>query len=83
MIAASSMPRFKDTAANISATKQFTVGIISEPFVEHANITSMDAPEGVSEWEASGLTKASSVSSRPTAKLQLTVLMDCVNLALC
>lgn len=56
-------PRPKDTVANIKATKEFTVNIISEPFIENANITSIDAPHGVDEWEISGLTKEPSVSA--------------------
>ena len=56
------MPKgLKDTPANIKATKQFVVNPISEPFIENANATSIDAPAGVSEWELSGLTKAPSV----------------------
>ena len=52
----------KDTADNIKKTKQFTVNIISEPFLENANVTSIDSPREVSEWAISGLTKAPSVS---------------------
>ena len=52
----------KDTAANIKATKEFTVNIISEAFAENANVTSLDAPTEVSEWPISGLTKVESVS---------------------
>ena len=52
----------KDTADNIKKTKQFTVNIISEAFIENANITSLDSPHEVSEWSISGLTKAPSVS---------------------
>ena len=52
----------KDTADNIKKMKEFTVSIISEPFVENANITSLDSPREVSEWGISGLTKAPSVS---------------------
>lgn len=54
--------RPKDTKENILATKEFTVSIISEPFIEAANITSVEAPANVDEWDISGLTKASSVS---------------------
>ena len=50
-----------DTTRNIKATKQFTVNIISEPFVELANFASVNAPPGHSEWPGSGLTMASSV----------------------
>ena len=59
----------KDTASNIKATKGFTVNIISEPFIEGANTTSVDAPEDVSEWPISGLTKEESVSSTPIRML--------------
>lgn len=52
----------KDTAANIKATKGFTINIISEPFVENANISCMDTPHDVSEWPLTGLTKEPSVS---------------------
>ena len=34
----------------------FTVNIISEPFAEAANCTSVDAPSDVDEWLLSGLT---------------------------
>lgn len=34
--------------------------MISEPFVEAANYTSIDAPKGVSEWALSGLTPVES-----------------------
>jgi flavin reductase (DIM6/NTAB) family NADH-FMN oxidoreductase RutF len=56
--------RQKDTSVNIRETKQFTVNIISEPFVEGANWTSTDAPVTADEWVGSGLTKAESVSER-------------------
>ncbi|KAK4050500.1 hypothetical protein OIO90_005083 [Microbotryomycetes sp. JL221] len=46
----------KGTALNILDTNEFTANIISEPFVEAANYTSLDAPHGLSEWSASGLT---------------------------
>jgi len=37
----------KDTARNILETKEFTVNIISEWFVDEANYTSVDAPPGL------------------------------------
>ena len=52
----------KDTAANIKRTKGFTVNLISEPFIENANVTSIDSPPKVGEWGMSGLTNAPSVS---------------------
>jgi len=62
MISCTNSPgRTHDTVLNIQATKEFTVNIISEPFVECANFTSVDAPMGHSEWPGSGLTMAPSV----------------------
>ncbi|KAL8872269.1 MAG: hypothetical protein Q9174_002074 [Haloplaca sp. 1 TL-2023] len=50
----------KDTLANLAATKECTINIISEHFLEAANATSINAPHGVSEWALSGLTPAPS-----------------------
>ena len=44
------------------ATKEFTVSLVGEPFVEAANVISVDAPEHVDMWALSGLTMARSVS---------------------
>jgi flavin reductase (DIM6/NTAB) family NADH-FMN oxidoreductase RutF len=54
----------KDTARNIIDTKEFTVNIIAEPFVEAANFTSVEAPAEADEWIGSGLTREPSVSNR-------------------
>ncbi|KAL8953482.1 MAG: hypothetical protein Q9222_000686 [Ikaeria aurantiellina] len=48
----------KDTLANLAATKECTINIISEHFLEAANATSINAPYGISEWALSGLTPA-------------------------
>ncbi|SGY34456.1 BQ5605_C002g01634 [Microbotryum silenes-dioicae] len=48
--------KLKHTCDFILQTKNFTTNIISEPFVDAANYTSIDAPKGVSEWALSGLT---------------------------
>ena len=46
----------KGSCENVLDTKEFSANIISEPFVEAANYTSIDAPKGTSEWPLSGLT---------------------------
>ena len=51
----------KDTRENILATKEFTVNIINEPFVEAANVCSVEAPPEIDEWIVSGLTPEPSV----------------------
>lgn len=53
--------RIKDTARNVKNGNGFTVNIISEPFIENANVASIDAPPGFDEWTITGLTKAPSV----------------------
>lgn len=51
----------KDTSSNIKDTKEFCCSIISEPFLEAANFTAIDAPGDVEEWDLSGLTKRESM----------------------
>ncbi|KAL2282573.1 hypothetical protein FJTKL_10438 [Diaporthe vaccinii] len=48
----------KHTLHNLAETRECTVNIISEHFVEAANSTSVNAPYGTSEWAVSGLTPA-------------------------
>ncbi|TBU39424.1 hypothetical protein BD309DRAFT_969731 [Dichomitus squalens] len=67
----------KDTAHNIKTTKQFTVNIISEPFIENANITSLDSPANVSEWEISGLTKEPSIHVKAPRVKESAFSMEC------
>lgn len=52
----------KDSCANILTSKEFTVNLISHPWVEAANWTAVDAPGDIDEWIGSGLTKIDSVS---------------------
>ncbi|PFH45787.1 hypothetical protein AMATHDRAFT_8665 [Amanita thiersii Skay4041] len=54
--------RSKDTAQNIKDTKGFTVNIISEPWIEQANVCGIDAPPEISEWDISGLSMEPSIS---------------------
>ncbi|KAH9924529.1 uncharacterized protein B0H18DRAFT_955431 [Fomitopsis serialis] len=67
----------KDTAANILATKGFTVNLISEPFVHNANACSVDAPTDVSEWDLSGLTRAKSVHVSAPRVLESAFALEC------
>ncbi|KAH9856838.1 hypothetical protein C2E23DRAFT_809417 [Lenzites betulinus] len=67
----------KDTARNIKATKEFTVNIISEPFVENANVTSLDSPPNVSEWPLTGLTKEPSLRVKPARVGESAFSMEC------
>ncbi|KAJ7034540.1 hypothetical protein C8F04DRAFT_1101316 [Mycena alexandri] len=71
------IPRHKDTASNIKATKGFTVNIISEPWVAHANSCSIDAPPGVSEWALSGLTREPSIAVKPARVKESAFALEC------
>jgi len=67
----------KNTRDNILATKQFVVNLISEPFVEAANETSVEAPADVSEWDISGLTQEPSLHVKPARVKESAVSMEC------
>lgn len=56
----------KDTLRNLEATKECTINIISEHYIEAANATSINAPYGTSEWSLSGLTPAPCKDVKPS-----------------
>ncbi|GAD95446.1 hypothetical protein MYCGRDRAFT_48694 [Paecilomyces variotii No. 5] len=55
-----SLEQAKDTLKNLVDTKECVINIISEDFIEAANMTSINAPYGVSEFPISGLHPAES-----------------------
>jgi flavin reductase (DIM6/NTAB) family NADH-FMN oxidoreductase RutF len=67
----------KDTYANIKATGEFTVNILSEWFVEAANHTCGEYPPDVSEWHLSGLTAVPSVKVKPPRVAESAINMVC------
>ncbi|KAG6896301.1 hypothetical protein C0992_009254 [Termitomyces sp. T32_za158] len=69
--------RPKDSARNIKATKEFTVNIISEPWVAQSNITSVNAPEDFDEWPVSGLTKEPSIHVKAPRVRESAFSMEC------
>ncbi|KAI9668649.1 MAG: hypothetical protein M1831_001088 [Alyxoria varia] len=52
----------KDTLRNLTETRECTINIISEHYLEAANACSINAPLGVSEWALSGLTPVECIS---------------------
>ncbi|KIO12012.1 hypothetical protein M404DRAFT_994072, partial [Pisolithus tinctorius Marx 270] len=70
-------PRVKDTATNAKNGLGFTVNIISEPFVENANVTAIDAPPDFDEWTISGLTKAPSIHVKAPRVKESAFSMEC------
>ncbi|WVQ88551.1 hypothetical protein IAS59_002286 [Cryptococcus gattii] len=67
----------KDTSHNIKETSEFCVSIISEPFLEAANFTSIDAPNNVDEWVLSGLTQRPSETVKPPHVAESAFSMEC------
>lgn len=57
--------RLKDTAANIFATREFTINLVSRSMAEAMNITNIDAPPGTNELGLAGLDAAPSTSVKP------------------
>ncbi|KAJ6593979.1 hypothetical protein B0H19DRAFT_1093131 [Mycena capillaripes] len=70
-----SQKRSKHTRENISATKEFTVNIISESFAEAANSTAVEA--AVDEWVLSGLTMTPSTLVKPACVMESAVSLEC------
>ncbi|KAK4556790.1 hypothetical protein LTR86_006361 [Recurvomyces mirabilis] len=48
----------KDSLKNLLESKECTINMVSEHYIEAANATSVNAPYGVSEWALTGLTPA-------------------------
>ncbi|KAI5991863.1 hypothetical protein EDD15DRAFT_2368620 [Pisolithus albus] len=70
-------PRVKDTPTNVKNGLGFTVNIISEPFVENANVAAIDAPPEFDEWTISGLTKAPSIHVKAPRVKESAFSMEC------
>jgi flavin reductase (DIM6/NTAB) family NADH-FMN oxidoreductase RutF len=69
--------RFKDTANNILATKEFVLNLVSESIAEAMNITCIDAPPGTNELELAKLKTSSSVKVKPPRVSDSPVAYEC------
>jgi len=67
----------KDTLANVRATGEFVVNIVTEEIAEHMNLTSGEYDASVDEFQVSGLTPVCSKLVRPPAVLESPVNMEC------
>ena len=67
----------KDTLANIEATGEFVVNIVSEEFAEQMNLTARDYPADVDEFAESGLTAINSELVRPPRVRESRVSFEC------
>lgn len=67
----------KDTLANILATKEFVVNIVSEEFAAKMNMTSAEVPPEVDEFNLSGLTPLASDLVKPPRVAESRAHMEC------
>jgi len=67
----------KDTIANVRATGEFVVNIVSEEFAAAMNLTSGDYPPDVDEFALSGLTPVESERVKPQRVGESRVQMEC------
>lgn len=69
--------RFKDTAANILATGEFVVNLVSEDNAAAMNVTCVDAPPEVDEIELADLKAVPSVAVAPPRIAESPVSFEC------
>jgi flavin reductase (DIM6/NTAB) family NADH-FMN oxidoreductase RutF len=67
----------KDTVANIRATGEFVVNIVTEAIAEQMNLCSGDYPAGMSEFSMAGLTPEASEIVKPPCVRESPMNMEC------
>lgn len=68
---------YKDTLANIRATGEFVVNIVSEEIADQMNLTAAEVSPEVDEFALSGLTPIASDLVRPPRVAESKVQMEC------
>ena len=67
----------KDTVANIRATREFVVSVVTEEIAEAMNVCSGNYPPEVDEFQTSGLTPVPSVVVKPPRVKESKISMEC------
>lgn len=67
----------KDTRANIAATGEFVVNLVTDELLERMNVTAAAFPTGVSEIEVAGLATLPSVRVRPPRVAASPIHLEC------
>lgn len=67
----------KDTLRNIEATGEFVINVVSYSMRERMNVTSVEYPHGVSEWNEAGFTVDSTVKVKPARVAESLLAMEC------
>lgn len=68
---------FKDTVANVQATKEFVVNLATWPLREAMNACSAPAPHEIDEFELAGLTPAPAETVKPPRVRESPVHLEC------
>lgn len=69
--------RKKDTLANIESTQEFVVNIVTRDLAPPMNITAMDCPPEVNEFQAAGVTSAPCTRVRAPRVANSPIAMEC------
>jgi len=69
--------RYKDTAANIFATREFAVNLVGRSMADAMNVTNIDAPPGINEASLAHLTTEPSASIKPPRIKESPVVFEC------
>jgi flavin reductase (DIM6/NTAB) family NADH-FMN oxidoreductase RutF len=67
----------KDTLNNVRATGEFVVNIVTEELVQAMNLSSVEAPPELNEFEFAGVTPAASHAVRPPRVKESPVHFEC------
>jgi flavin reductase (DIM6/NTAB) family NADH-FMN oxidoreductase RutF len=66
-----------DTLRNIMDTKECTINLISDWFIEAANLSSINTPPHISEWPLKGLHASPSMEIKPATVAESAVSVEC------
>lgn len=67
----------KDTLANVRATGELVINLVSEELAEAMNVTAINAPRGTDEVALAGLGTAPSVQVKPPRIVESPVALEC------
>lgn len=67
----------KDTLANVLATQEFVVNVVSEDFADRMNLTSAEVAPWIDEFELAGLTPLDSELVKPPRVAESRAHMEC------
>jgi flavin reductase (DIM6/NTAB) family NADH-FMN oxidoreductase RutF len=67
----------KDTLANVRATGEFVINLVSASLADTANATSAELAPDVDEWKLAGVTPAASEAVAPARVAQAPAALEC------